>query len=130
MGIFLGWIVQKRWLTLTTFLLTLVGAFTLPHLPAPYSYLFAVPPAGLLAAVMYEGPASFGLRISRRVRLAWALWMGFGGLVLMTGILLSDSNSWALPPSIAVFTAVVMGSVFFVRRAHARELRRDPEKGR
>ena len=52
MGIFLGWIVQKRWLTLTTFLLTLVGAFTLPHLPAPYSYLFAVPPAGLLAAVM------------------------------------------------------------------------------
>jgi hypothetical protein len=130
MGIFLGWIVQKRWLTLTTFFLTFVGAFTLPRLPAPYSYLFVVPPAALLGAVIYEGPASFLLRTSQRVRVAWAIWMGLSGLVLMIGVLLLSSNVSALIATIAVFTAMVMSSVLFVGRAHARALRQDQEKGR
>lgn len=118
MGIFLGWLVQKRWLTLTAFLLTLVGAFTLPRLPVPYSYLFVVLPAALLAAVIYEGPASLGLRISQKVRLAWALWMGAGALVLMIGIVLSNPIGFIV--AVAVFAVMVMTSVFFVGREYAR----------
>ena len=125
MGILLGWIVQRRWLTLTAFLVTLVGAFTLPRLPVPYSYLFVLPPALLLAAIIFEISGLFGFRISRRVRLAWALWMGFSGLVLMVGVVVSGSNPIILIATIAVFTAMTMPSIFFVGIRHAQGLRQD-----
>jgi len=95
-GIFVGWIVQKRFLTLAAVILNVVAAFTLPRLPQPFSYLFVVAPALLLTAVIYEGFAWMQVRIGRQVRLAFALWMGFSVLVLETGILFSASNTTIL----------------------------------
>jgi len=46
LGIFVGWIVQKRWLTLAAFLLCVIGVFAFPRFPAPLSYV------GLLLAVL------------------------------------------------------------------------------
>ena len=129
MGTLLGWLVQKRWLTLTAFLLTVAGAFTLPRLPVPYSYSFVVLPAGLFAAVIYEGPASLGLRISQQLRIAWALWMGLSALVLVVGIMMSGSYSVGLIATIALFSAMIMASVLFVGRTYRRALRQDDLKG-
>lgn len=129
MGALLGWLVQKRWLTLTTFLVTLVGALALPRLPLPYSYSFVVLPAGLLAAMIYEGPATLGLRVDQQLRIAWALWMGLSALVLTVGIMISGSTAIGLVAGIAVFSVMITASVLFVGRAYRRALRQDHGKG-
>jgi hypothetical protein len=91
-GIFVGWIIRKRWMTIAAFALTFVGAFTLPRLPSPASYTVLLPPVILITAIIYESGSLPGLTISSRLRLALALWMGFSVLVLMAGIVFAGST--------------------------------------
>jgi len=106
LGIFVGWIVQKRWMTITAFVLVFAGAFTLPRLPSPVSYSVLLPPVLLVMAIIYESGQLPGLSISRRLRLALALWMGFSVLVLMAGIVLAGSSSLGLIATIAATDAM------------------------
>jgi hypothetical protein len=123
-GIFVGWIIQKRWMTATAFAVTVIGAFTLPSLPSPASYTVLVPPVLLLMAIIYEGGGSLpGLTISSRLRLALALWMGFSALVLMAGIVFAGSSSSGLIATIAVFFVLAMAGVITIGVLHGRELR-------
>lgn len=122
MGIFIGWIVQKRWMTIAAFLLMLVGAFTLPRLPSPISYSVLLPPVLLVMVIIYESGQMPGLSISRRLRLALALWMGFSVLVLMAGIVLAGSSG--LIATIAVFFVLGMAGVLTTGVLHGRQLRK------
>jgi hypothetical protein len=124
-GIFLGWIVQKRWLTLVAFVLNVLAFFTLTRLPIPYSYLIALPPALWIFALFYEGSAGPGLRIGSRMRLAWGVWMGVSVLLLMLGIMLANSNGWILITTVIVFAAMVMAGALAAGIAHARRLREE-----
>jgi hypothetical protein len=121
LGIFVGWIVQKRWMTITAFVLMFAGAFTLPRLPSPVSYLVLVPPVLLVMAIIYESGQLPGLSISRRLRLALALWMGFSVLVLMAGIVLAGSSG--LIATIAIFFVLAMAGVLTTGVLHGRQLR-------
>ncbi len=127
MGIFVGWIVRKRWMTIAAFTLTFVGAFTLPRLPSPASYTVLLPPVILITVIIYEGGSSPGLAISSRLRLALALWMGFSTLVLMAGIVFAGSSSSGLIVTIAVFFVLAMVGVITIGILHRRQLR-DLEK--
>jgi hypothetical protein len=129
-GIFVGWIVQKRWLTLTAFLLLLIGSFTLPRLPVPFNYLFFLLPAFFLMAVLYEVSVQFGLRLSPRLRLAWVLWMGFSTIVLMTGITLGGSNQAFFFASVAAFAVLTIPSIIAIGLIHGRTLREEQSKNR
>jgi hypothetical protein len=122
-GIFIGWIVQKRWMTATAFVVTVIGAFTLPSLPSPANYTVLVPPVLLLMAIIYEGGSLPGLSISSRLRLALALWMGFSVLVLMAGIVFTGSSSSGLIATIAVFFVLAMAGVLTIGLLHGRQLR-------
>ena len=93
MGIFVGWIIQKRWMTITAFAVTFIGVFTLPKLPSQFSYAVLVPPVLLAMATIYESGSLPGLGISRQLRLALTLWIGFGVLVLLAGTVFAASNS-------------------------------------
>ena len=73
MGILIGLIIRKRWMTITALALTFVGALTLPGLPSPASYTVLVPPVILIMAIIYEGGSLSGLTISSRLRLALTL---------------------------------------------------------
>jgi hypothetical protein len=128
-GVFLGWIIQKRGMTISAFLLTLVGAFTLPRLPSPLSYTVLLPPVLLVMAIMYEGGSLPGLGIGRRLRLALALWMGLSVLVLMAGIVFASSSSSGLIGTIAIFFVLAMAGVLTIGVLHGRQLR-DAEKTR
>ena len=130
MGIFVGWIVQKRWLTLTAFLLLLIGSFTLPRLAVPFNYLFFLLPAFFLMAVLYEVSGQFGLRLSPRLRLAWVLWMGFSTTVLMAGIVLGGSNQAFFLASVAAFAVLTMPSIIAIALIHGRTLRAEQSKSR
>lgn len=121
MGIFVGWIIQKRWMTVTAFVLMLAGAFALPRLPSPVSYSVLLPPVLLVMAIIYESGQLPGLRISRRLRLALALWMGFSVLVLMAGIVLAGASG--LIATIAIFFVLAMAGVLTTGVLHGRQLR-------
>ena len=121
MGIFVGWIIQKRWMTIIAFVLMLVGAFTLPRLPSPFSYAVFITPVLLVMAIIYEGGSLPGIMISLRLRLALALWMGFSVLVLMAGIVLAGSSG--LIATIAIFFVLAMTGVFTIGILHCRQLR-------
>ena len=123
MGIFVGWIIRKRWMTITAFVLTFVGAFTLPRLPSPASYTVLLPPAILVMAIIYEGSSLPGLTISSRLRLALALWMAFSVLVLMAGIVFASSSSSGLVATIAIFSVLAMAGVLTIGVLHRRQLR-------
>ena len=131
MGILLGWIIQKRWLTLAALALNLVAVFTLPRLPTPFSYLVVFPPALLIVAVFYEvsGLGSL-LKISPRVRLSWAVWMGFCGLVLMSGIVVSGTNAVVLVATIGVFAVLAMSGSLWVAVINARHIRQEAARRR
>jgi hypothetical protein len=122
-GIFVGWIIQKRWMTGTAFLVTVIGAFTLPSLPSPASYAVLVPPVLLVMAIFYEGGSLPGLSISSRLRLALALWMGFSVLVFMAGLMFADSSSSGLIATIAIFFVLAMAGVLTIGVLHGRQLR-------
>jgi hypothetical protein len=122
-GIFVGWIIQKRWRTITAFVLMLVGAFTLPRLPSPVSYTVLLPPVLLVMAIMYEGGSLPGLTISSRLRLALALWMGFSVLVLMAGIVFASSSSSGLIATIAIFFVLAMAGIVTIGLIHRRQVR-------
>jgi len=130
LGIFVGWIVQKRWMTITAFVLMFAGAFTLPRLPSPVSYSVLLPPVLLVMAIIYESGQLPGLSISRRLRLALALWMGFSVLVLMAGIVLAGSSSLGLIATIAIFFALAMAGVLTTGVLHGRQLRDVAKAGR
>ena len=121
MGFLLGWIIQKRWLSLTAFVLLLGGAVILPRLPAPISYLWVLLPALLVTAVIYEGLARL-TPMSFRLRLALALWMGFSALVLTLGIVLSDSIQGLLIPALAFFSLLMVAGSIVVLAAYRRSV--------
>lgn len=123
MGIFVGWIVQKRWMTITALVLMLVGAFTLPRLPSPVSYAVLVPPVLLVMAIIYEGGSLPGLSISPRLRLALTFWMGFSVLVLMAGIVFAGSSSSGLIVTISIFVVLAMAGVVTIGVIRGRQLR-------
>jgi hypothetical protein len=122
-GIFVGWIIQKRWRTITASVLMLVGVFTLPRLPSPVSYTVLLLPVLLVMAIMYEGGSLAGLTISSRLRLAFALWMGFSVLVLMAGIVFASSSSSGLIATIAIFVVLAMAGVVAIGLLHRRQVR-------
>ena len=119
MGIFVGWIIQKRWMTVTALVLTVIGSLTLPRLPSPASYTVVVPPVLLVMAIMYERVST----INSRLRLALALWMGFSVLVLTVGIVFAGSSSTGLIGTFAVFFVLGMAGVITVGVLHGRQLR-------
>jgi hypothetical protein len=110
---------------LAAFVLTVVAAFTLPRLPPPFSYLFVVAPALLMTAVIHEGFAAMQVRLSRRVRLTFGLWMGFSVLVLEAGLLFSASNTTILFIAIAVFAALATSGAMSVAVLYGRQLRNE-----
>jgi len=120
-GIFVGWIIQKRWMTITAFVVTLVGVFTLPRLASPFSYAVLVPPVLLAMAIIYEGGSLPGLRISRKLRLALTLWIGFGVLVLMAGIVFAGSNSWLSIAAIAIASVLMSAGIITIAVIHRRQ---------
>jgi hypothetical protein len=121
-GLFVGWIFQKRWMTISAFVLMLVGAFTLPRLPSPVSYAVLIPPVLLVMAIIYEGGSLPGLIISSRLRLALALWMGFSVLVLMAGIVFAGSSSSGLIATISIFVVLAMAGVLTISVIRSRQL--------
>ena len=123
MGIFVGWIIRKRWMTIAAFALTFIGAFTLPRLPSPASYTVLLPPVILVMAIIYEGSSLPGLTISSHLRLALALWMGFSVCVLMAGIVFASSSSSGLIATIATFSVLAMAGVLTIGALHRRQLR-------
>ncbi len=123
MGIFVGWIIRKRWMTIAAFALTFVGAFTLPRLPSPASYAVLLRPVILVMAIICESSSLPGLTISSRLRLALALWMGFSVLVLMAGIVFVSSSSSGLIATIAIFSVLAMAGVLTIGILHRRQLR-------
>jgi hypothetical protein len=124
LGIFVGWIIQKRWMTITAFVLMFAGAFTLPRLPSPLSYTVLLPPVLLVMASIYEGGSLPGLSINSRLRLALALWMGFCVLLLMAGIVFAGSSSSGLIATIAIFFVLAMAGGLTIGVLHGRQLRR------
>jgi hypothetical protein len=124
-GILLGWIIQKRWLTLIAFVLAVVAVFAFSGFSAPLRYMGLVAAVLLFVAVIYEGSDRFGLKIGKRLRLAWAAWMGFSMAALMVGIALGGSNQAMLVASVALFVLLVMPSIVFMRIVHARGLREE-----
>ena len=125
MGILIGWIIQKRWLTVAAFVALLIGSLTVARLPAPISYVFIVLPALFLMAVLYNRSGQPGLKLAPRVRLAWVLWMGFSTAVLTAGFVLGGSNKTWFVASVAVFVALTMPSIIAVRMVHQRRLREE-----
>jgi hypothetical protein len=128
-GILVGWIIQKRWLTMVAFFVLFVGSFTLTRLPAPFSYLVVLLPALFLMAVLYEGTAHLGLRLTSRVRLAWAVWMGFSAAVLMAGFVLGGSSQIWFVGSVTAFVLLTMPSIIVVGQIHRRKLREEQSTG-
>jgi hypothetical protein len=110
-------------MTIAAFTVTLVGAFTLPRLPSPASYIVLLPPAILIVAIIYEGGSLPGLTISSRLRLALALWMGLSVLVLMAGIVFASSSASGLIATIAIFFVLAMAGVLTIGLVHRRQLR-------
>ncbi len=123
MGIFLGWIIQKRWMTMTAFVLTFAGVFTLPRLPSPFNFTVLVPPVLLAMATMYEGGSLPGLGISRQLRWALMLWIGLGVLVLLAGIVFAGSNSSLSIAAIAIACVLMSAGVITIAVIHRRQVR-------
>jgi hypothetical protein len=122
-GLFFGWILQKRWMTISAFVLMLAAAFTLPGLPSPVSYAVLIPPVLLVMAIIYEGGSLPGLTISSRLRLTLALWLGFSVLVLMAGIVFAGSSSSGLIATISIFAVMAMAGVLTISVIRSRQLR-------
>jgi hypothetical protein len=125
LGIFVGWILQRRWLTLGAFLVCVVGVFTLPRLPAPLSSLWLLLPGLLLSAVIYEGGAALGLKVSQRLRLTFALWMGFSATLLLVGIVLAGSNTTLFVVALAGFVVLAMSGFVAMVALVGRQARRE-----
>src|SRR5438552_15789276 len=94
-------------MTMTAFVLTFIGVFTLPRLRSPFNFAVLLPPVLLAMAIVYEGGSLPGLGISRQLRLALTLWIGFGVIVLFAGLVLVGSNSSFSLAAIAVASVLV-----------------------
>jgi phosphoglycerol transferase MdoB-like AlkP superfamily enzyme len=122
-GIFLGWIIQKRWMTIIAVVLTVVGTFTLPRLGSPFSYTVLVLPVLLAMATIFESVSLPGLGISRQLRLALTLWIGFGVVVLLAGIVFAGSNSSLSVAAIATASVLMSAGVITIAAMHRRQVR-------
>jgi len=107
MGIFLGWIVRRRWLTLAAALLCVMGLFEIPHLPAPINLIWVVLPGILFAAISYEGSGFLlGPLLYVRTRVLYATSAGAAVLVLAVGVTFAGSNPYVLLGSVVVFIVI------------------------
>lgn len=73
--------------------------------------------------MIYEGGAALGLKVSRRIRLTFALWMGFSALVLLVGIVLAGSNTTLFVVAVAAFVVLAMSGVVAMVVVVARQAR-------
>lgn len=106
-GILLGWIVQKRWLTLVAVFLCLLGLVVIPHLPAPLNVVWVVLPGILFAAISYEGSGFLlGPSLYVRTRLLYAICAGTAVLLLAVGVAFADSNPRVLLVAFVGFIVV------------------------
>lgn len=104
MGLVLGWIVQKRWLTLGAVLLCVIGLVVIPYLPVPLKVIWVVLPGILFAAITYEGGGSLlGKALHPPARLLYAATTGAAVLVLAVGVTFADSNPRVLIGAVLVF---------------------------
>jgi len=108
---------------MTAFALTFIGVFTLPRLPSPFNFTVLVPPVLLAMVIVYEGGSLPGLGISRQLRLALTLWIGFGVIVLLAGIVLAGSNSSLSVAAIAVASVLMSAGVITIAVIHRRQVR-------
>jgi len=108
---------------MTAFALTFIGVFTLPRLPSPFNFTVLVPPVLLAMVIVYEGGSLPGLGISRQLRLALTLWIGFGVIVLLAGIVLAGSNSSLSVAAIAVASVLMSAGVITIAVIHRRHVR-------
>jgi hypothetical protein len=127
-GILLGWIVQKRWLTLGAVLLCVVGLIAIPHLPAPLTAVWVALPGILFAAITYEGAgALLGNALYVRARLFYALCEGAAALVLGLGITFADSNPQLLVGAFVVSVALFVAGLLPLAVKYRRLVRRNPD---
>ena len=108
---------------MTAFALTFIGVFTLPRLPSPFNFTVLAPPVLLAMVIVYEGGSLPGLGISRQLRLALTLWIGFGVIVLLAGIVLAGSNSSLSVAAIAVASVLMSAGVITIAVIHRRQVR-------
>jgi hypothetical protein len=107
MGIFLGWIVRRRWLTLGATLLCVIGLFVIPRLPAPINLIWVVLPGVLFAAISYEGSGFLlGPSLYLRTRVLYATCAGTAVLVLAVGVTFAGSNPYVLLGAVVVFIVI------------------------
>src|SRR6266581_4993111 len=128
MGIFLSWIIQKRWMTGVAFVVLLVSAFTVARAPLPWRYAFAVAPGLLMSAILYEGVLAFpALRqlVTNRQRLALAIWMGLVTVVFLLGVMLAGAGGFVaiVIVSSALYSAGIIALAIAVRRRARHEQR-------
>jgi len=125
-GILLGWIVQKRWLTLGAVLLCVVGLIAIPHLPAPITAVWVVFPGILFAAITYEGAGTFlGKTLYVRARLFYALCEAAAALVLGLGITFADANPQVLVGAVVVFVVLFVAGLLPLAVKYRRLVRRN-----
>jgi hypothetical protein len=106
-GLFLGWIVQKRWLTLGAVLLCVIGLVVIPYLPVPLNTIWVVLPGILFAAITYEGGGTLlGKALLPRARLLYAATTGMAVLVLAVGVTFADANPRVLLGAVVIFIAL------------------------
>jgi hypothetical protein len=127
-GILLGWIVQKRWLTLGAVLLCVVGLIAIPHLPATLRAVWVVLPGILFAAITYDGAGTLlGKELYVRARLFYALCEGAAALVLGLGITFADSNPQLLIGAVVVSVVLFVAGLLPLAVKYRRLVRRNPD---
>ncbi|HYR53572.1 MAG TPA: hypothetical protein VEQ13_01505 [Methylomirabilota bacterium] len=128
MGIFLSWIIQKRWITGVAFVVLLVSAFTVARAPLPWRYAFALAPGLFLMAILYEGVLAFPVLrhlVTDRQRLAMATWMGLVTVVFLLGVMLVGDGGFVaiLIVSSVLYSAGIIAPAIAVRRRLRNEQR-------
>jgi hypothetical protein len=128
MGVVLGWIVRRRWLTLGAVLLCALGLIAIPRLPAPISAIWVVLPGILFAAITYEGAGTLlGKTLYTRARLLYALCEGAAVLVLGVGITFPNSNLQVLAGVFVAFVVLFLAGLLPLAVTYRRLVRRNPE---
>jgi len=124
-GIILGWVVQRRWLTLAAVLLCVIGLVAIPNLPAPMRTIWVVLPGILFGAITYEGAGTLlGPSLYTRARLFFAAAVGMAATVLAVGITFADSNPHVLVGAIGVFFVLWVAGLLPLAVKHRTLVRR------
>jgi hypothetical protein len=123
-GILLGWIVRRRWLTLGAVVLCVIGLVAIPRLPVPTRTIWVVLPAVLFAAITYEGAGTLlGVTLFPRLRLWCALCEGAAVLALAVGITFSDSDLPGLLGAVVVFVVLYVAGLIPLAVSYRRQVR-------